>query len=61
MNCRIGTYDKTTEGRHDLAEAIDLGAEVLVGAVGDEDHAVSAGEEEPVQWKGYVTNMKRKH
>lgn len=33
-------YHKAAEGGHDLAESVDFGAEVLIGAVGDEHHAV---------------------
>lgn len=33
-------YHKAAEGGHDLAEPVHFGAEILVGAVGDEHHAV---------------------
>ena len=33
-------YHKAAEGGHDLAESVDFGAEILIGAVGDEHHAV---------------------
>lgn len=40
LSARGEAYDEAAEGGHDLPESVDLGAEVLVGAVGDEDHAV---------------------
>lgn len=61
MTLRTEAHEEAAEGGHDLAEAVDLGAEILVGAVGDEDHAVGGGEGASAMRRGYVTNMKRKH